>query len=138
MSLPPPAMNANSPHPALPAAERILPAAVLALCAILVMWEIWLAPIRQGGSWLALKALPLAIALPGLFRGRLYTRQWLSLLLPLYAAEGIVRAWTEPGRIRVLALAEIVFALVAFIAIMAAARAGKRAAAKAAAAGTSP
>ena len=62
-------MNANSPHPALPAAERILPAAVLALCAILVMWEIWLAPIRQGGSWLALKALPLAIALPGLFRG---------------------------------------------------------------------
>ena len=98
---------------------------MLALCAILVLWEIWLAPIRQGGSWLALKALALASALPGLFRGRLYTRQWLSLLLPLYAAEGIVRAWTEPGRIRVLALAEIVFALVAFIAIMAAARAGK-------------
>ena len=61
---------------------------------------------------------------------RLYTRQWLSLLLPLYAAEGIVRAWTEPGRVRVLALAEIALALVAFIAIMAAARAGKRAVAR--------
>jgi len=126
MSSPSPAMNAKSPNPAPRAFERILPAAVLALCAILILWEIWLAPIRQGGSWLVLKALPLAIALPGLFRGRLYTRQWLSLLLPLYAAEGIVRAWTEPGRVLVLAVAEIVLALVAFIAIMAAARAAKR------------
>lgn len=102
--------------------ERLLPATVLALAAILILWELWLAPIRQGGSWLALKALPLALALPGLFRQRLYTRQWLSLLLPLYAADGIVRAWTEPGRVRALAAAEIVLALVAFIAIMVVAR----------------
>ena len=102
--------------------ERLLPATVLALAAILILWELWLAPIRQGGSWLALKALPPALALPGLFRQRLYTRQWLSLLLPLYAAEGIVRAWTEPDRVRALAAAEIVLALVAFIAIMVVAR----------------
>ena len=119
MSFPSPATNGVSRHAALSATERILPAAVLALCGMLMLWEIWLAPIRLGGSWLALKALPLGLALPGLFRRSPYTRQWLSLLLPLYAAEGIVRAWTEPGRVRVLALSEIVLALAAFVAIMA-------------------
>jgi uncharacterized membrane protein len=63
--------------------------------------------------------------LPGLFRRVPYTRQWLSLLLPLYAAEGIVRAWTEPGRVRALALAEIALAVLAFVAIMAIARSGR-------------
>ena len=132
MNAPSPAMNRTSQKPAPPAIERILPAAVLALCAMLALWEIWLAPIRQGGSWLALKALPLCLALPGLYRRRPYTRQWLSLLLPLYAAEGIVRAWTEPGRIRVLALAEIVLAFAAFVAIMVTARRGRRSAGSAA------
>lgn len=130
MSVPSATMNGTSRKAALPAAERILPAAVLALCAMLVLWEVWLAPIRLGGSWLALKALPLGLALPGLLRRHLYTRQWLSLLLPLYAAEGIVRAWTEPGRIRVLAFAEIVLALVAFVAIMAAASGRRHSTAK--------
>lgn len=130
MSDPSPAMTAKSGKSALPAIGRILPAAVLALCAMLVLWELWLAPIRDDGSWLALKALPLGLALPGLFRRRPYTRQWLSLLLPLYATEGIVRAWTEPGRIRVLALAEIALVFVAFVAIMVATRHRPRPAAK--------
>jgi type IV pilus assembly protein PilE len=115
-------MNGATRKAAPPAVERALQAAVLALCAMLVLWEIWLAPIRHGGSWLALKALPLALALPGLFRGLPATRQRLSLLLPFYAAEGIVRAATEPGRIRVLALAEVALAVVAFVAIMVMAR----------------
>ncbi|MFS8086088.1 MAG: DUF2069 domain-containing protein [Acidobacteriota bacterium] len=122
MTKPASAMTAQSRMSVRPAMERILPAAVLALCAILALWELWLAPIRDGGSWLALKALPLGLALPGLFRRRPYTRQWLSLLLPLDAAEGVVRAWTEPGRIRALALAELVLVVVAFVAIMVAAR----------------
>jgi uncharacterized membrane protein len=96
-------------------ADRVLLGATLTLIGILILWEMWLAPVRPGGSWLALKALPLAVALPGLVARRVYTRQWLSLLLPLYAAEGIVRAWSEPGRIRALAAAEIVFAIVAFV-----------------------
>jgi uncharacterized membrane protein len=133
MSVPSATMSGASRKAALALAERILPAAVLALCAMLVLWEIWLAPIRLGGSWLALKALPLGLALPGLFRRRLYTRQWLSLLLPLYAAEGIVRAWTEPGPIRALALAEIVLALLPFVAIMAAVRGSRHFTAKVAA-----
>ena len=97
---------------------RLLNASVLCLLAVLVLWEMWLAPIRAGGSFLALKALPLAIALPGLLRGSRYTRQWLSLLLPFYAAEGIIRAFSEPGRVRLLASAEIALAAVAFAAIV--------------------
>lgn len=123
--MPAPEIQNKKRRVALPAWERVLPAAVLALCAILVLWETWLAPIPQGGFWLALKAVPLGCALPGLFRRVPYTRQWLSLLLPLYAAEGIVRAWTEPGRVRVLALAEITLAVLAFVAIMAIARGGR-------------
>lgn len=97
---------------------RLLNASVLCLFAVLVLWEMWLAPIRAGGSFLSLKALPLAIALPGLLRGNRYTRQWLSLLLPFYAAEGIIRAFSEPGRVRLLASVEIALAAVAFAAIV--------------------
>ena len=98
--------------------ERALNAAIVVLCAVLVLWETWLAPLRSGGSWLALKALPLALALPGLFGRRRYTRQWLSLLLPFYAAEGIVRAFSETGRVRILAVTELLLALVAFAAVL--------------------
>jgi uncharacterized membrane protein len=111
------------PSPALPGssvttellAGRALFAAIAALAGLLVLWELWLAPIRPGGSWLALKALPVAAALPGLARRNVRTAQWLSLLLPLYAAEGVVRAWSEPGRVRAFASAEIVLALIAFV-----------------------
>ena len=105
-----------------PLPERLLSGAVLALIGVLLLWELWLAPIRPGGSWLALKALPLCAALPGLFTRRNYTRQWLSLLLPLYVAEGVVRAWSETGRVRAFAAAEIVLALLAFALILGVAR----------------
>ena len=109
---------------------RMLLPVVLALAGLLVLWEVWLAPIRAGGSWLALKALPLALAVPGLRAGRTYTRQWLSLLLPFYLAEGIVRIASETGRVRLLAGAEILLALAAFGAILALARQARRAAAE--------
>ena len=95
-------------------ADRLLVATLVALAGLLVLWEAWLAPLRTGGSWLVLKALPLALALPGLARGRRYTAQWLSLLLPFYAAEGIVRAWSEAGRVPLLACGELALAVLAF------------------------
>lgn len=101
-----------------PGLSRILNASVVTLCLLLVLWELWLAPLREGGSWLALKALPLALAIPGLLRGSRYTRQWLSLLMPFYLAEGIVRAFSEPGRVRVVSFAEMGLALAAFVAIL--------------------
>lgn len=60
-------------------------------------WELCLAPLRPGGSALALKAVPLALALRGTWRRNLYTLQWASMLVLLYLAEGIVRGMTERG-----------------------------------------
>ena len=77
---------------------RATVAGLVALCALEVLWESLLAPVRPGGGWLALKALPLVLLVPGVARGDRKPRQWLALLLPWYAAEGIVRAWSETGR----------------------------------------
>jgi uncharacterized membrane protein len=67
------------------------------LTALCLAWEWRIAPLRPGGSALVLKALPLAAALPGVFRRRLYTFQWASMLVLLYFAEGIVRGMTDPS-----------------------------------------
>jgi uncharacterized membrane protein len=55
-----------------------------------IAWEAFWDPIREG-SWLWLKVLPLALALPGLWKGRVYTFQWMSLLVWLYVCEALVR-----------------------------------------------
>jgi uncharacterized membrane protein len=65
---------------------------LVALIVLCVLWEGWLAPLRPGGSWLVLKALPLMAAFPGLVKARRYTFQWLSMLVLLYLTEGVVRA----------------------------------------------
>jgi uncharacterized membrane protein len=58
-----------------------------------------------------LKAVPLLTPLFGLLRGRLYTFRWTPFLSLPYLCEGLVRAWTEHGAGRSLALAEIVLSL---------------------------
>jgi uncharacterized membrane protein len=63
--------------------------------------------LRPGGSLVALKALPLALPLPGVLRGRRYTYQWAAMLILAYFAEGLVRAWSETGISQLLAAAEI-------------------------------
>jgi len=83
-------------------------AGLLALC---VAWELWLPPLRPGGSLLALKAAPLALPLAGIYAGRRYTYQWASLLIFAYFAEGVVRAWSEAGLARALAGTEILLSL---------------------------
>ncbi|MGQ9724562.1 MAG: DUF2069 domain-containing protein [Tepidimonas sp.] len=70
---------------------------VLGLIVLGLAWELWLAPLRPGGSWWALKVLPLTLPLPGLLRHRMYTYRWLSLLVWLYFTEGVVRATSESG-----------------------------------------
>jgi uncharacterized membrane protein len=79
-----------------------------------VAWELWLAPLRPGGSLAALKALPLAIPLAGILGGRRYTYQWASMLILAYFAEGVMRAWSETGLSRSLALAEVALSLAFF------------------------
>jgi len=106
--------------------QRLAVAAVAALALLEVLWELWLAPLRPGGSWLALKALPLALLWPGLSRGAMKAGQWLALLLPLYVAEAIVRALTEGGRHRLVAWTATVLAGMAFVAVLASFRAARR------------
>ena len=97
-------------------------AALLALIALCVVWEGWLAPLRPGGSWMMLKALPPLPAVFGVLRGRRYTSQWLSMLSLLYFTEGVLRA-TDPGLTGVFALVEVFLAVVLFTSTMLHARA---------------
>jgi uncharacterized membrane protein len=112
-------------------------ASALALIALGLAWELWLAPTGRGT--LAIKVLPLVPALAGLLRNRLYTYRWLSLLVWLYFTEGAVRATSETGAGRLLAIAEVLLCLLLFAAcamhVRARLRAAKAAAAAAAAAG---
>jgi uncharacterized membrane protein len=86
---------------------------VSALIVLGLAWELWLAP--TGTGTLALKVLPLALCMMGLLRHRMYTFRVLSLLLWLYFMEGVVRAWSEAGTGRVLALIEVGLCLLVFV-----------------------
>ena len=67
-----------------------------------LLWELYIAPIRPGGSLLALKVMPLLLPLRGVLRGNLYTLQWAAMLILLYFMEGVVRAWSDPAPMSVL------------------------------------
>ena len=99
----------------------------LSLIALSLVWEIWLAPLRAGGSWLALKALPLALALRGLLRADAKTMQWALLLSLAFVLEGTVRVF-EPRPVRTLAAVELALALIFFAAAIIYLRPLKRAA----------
>lgn len=122
-----PLMNANPyPNPANRDAaapkSRAHTAAVAALClliAVSLAWELWLAPLRPGGSWLALKALPLCLPLAGILKGRVYTFQYSSLLVLPYFAEAVVRLFDAAAASRACAAAALVCSTVFFIACLA-------------------
>jgi uncharacterized membrane protein len=110
---PPPALAA----PALPDLGRSLLAVRVSLVALIVLclaWELWLAPTGRGT--LAVKVLPLLIALPGAWRGRTYTLRWLSLAVWLYVTEGLVRATSEGGPGQWLAVGETLLGVAVFVA----------------------
>lgn len=87
---------------------------VVALILLCVTWELWLAPTGRGS--LALKAVPLLLALPGLWRYRMYTFRWLSLLVWLYCGEGLVRVTSARPLEPLLAVAEIALSVTVFAA----------------------
>jgi uncharacterized membrane protein len=108
------------------AAYVVTTACLIALIFLGLAWELWLAPVRPGGSLLALKILPLLAPLFGILRGKVYTYQWTSMLILAYFAEGAVRAWSDRGMSAHLALAETALALVCFTACIAYVRAARR------------
>ncbi len=60
-----------------------------------LLWEIVVAPLHPGGSWMALKAAPLLIPLAGVIKRDVYTLQWSSMVILLYFTEGVVRAYSD-------------------------------------------
>jgi uncharacterized membrane protein len=89
---------------------------LLGLIVLGLAWELWLAPLRPGGSWLVLKVLPLCLPLAGLMRHRMYTYRWVSLMVWLYFTEGVVRAWSDRGLSAQLALLEAILCVALFVA----------------------
>ncbi len=89
-------------------------ASVLGLIVLGLAWELFLAPLQPGGSWLALKALPLCIPLAGLLKNRMYTYRWVSLVVWLYFTEGVVRAYGDRPPSNYLAMVEIALCLMLF------------------------
>jgi uncharacterized membrane protein len=86
-------------------------ASLVTLIVLCLAWELWLAPLRPGGSWLALKVVPLLGAVPGVLKARLYTLRWAMMLVLAYFTEGVVRAYAEHGTIALLATIEIILSL---------------------------
>ena len=91
---------------------------LLALIVLSLLWELWLAPLHHGGSWLVFKVVPLLLPVPGILKGRRYTYQWASMLILFYFIEGVVRMFSNTGIAAALARVETGLALVFFLAAM--------------------
>ena len=89
---------------------------LMGLIVLSVAWELFLAPLRPGGSWLVLKALPLCIPLAGLLKNKMYTYRWVSLMVWLYFTEGAVRAYSDRAPSNYYAMVEVVLCCVLFVA----------------------
>ena len=95
--------------------QLIASVSLVALIALCLVWEGWLAPLRPGGSWLILKAVFLLPPLFGIFRGKRYTYKWLSLFIQFYLLEGALRATSDVGMSQWLAMAETLLAAIIFV-----------------------
>jgi len=91
---------------------------LIALIFLCLAWELWLAPLRPGGSWLVLKAVLLLLPLMGILKGRRYTYQWSSMFILIYFTEGVMRAWSDGGLSARLGMVEVVLTVVFFFAVI--------------------
>ena len=128
-----PTPPAATPSAAVQATRAVAVCSLLALIALGLAWELWLAPLRPGGSWLAIKVLPLLLPLPGLLKNRMYTYRWVALFVWLYFVEGVVRASGDRPPGNHLALLQIAVCLVLFAACTLHVRLRQRSAQRAAA-----
>ena len=106
----------NTPSSEVASTRLVAVGSLLGLILLGLMWELYLAPLRPGGSWLALKVLPLCIPLAGLLKNRMYTYRWVSLMVWLYFTEGVVRGYSDRTPGNLLALIEVLLCLSLFAA----------------------
>ena len=105
--MPPPAAAAPAtPSPAVRATRSVAVASLLALFALCLAWELWL----------ALKALPLLLPLPGLLRLRMLSYRKTALFIWLYFVEGVVRATSDRAPSAWYAWGEVLLTIVLFAA----------------------
>jgi uncharacterized membrane protein len=97
--------------------QLLATAAFVDLFILCVCWEWFISPLRPGGSWLILKGVPLLFAIPGIWKGNVYTMQWASMLILLYITEGLVRI-LETGLNFWMALLETILATTAFVCLL--------------------
>ena len=97
--------------------QLIAAAAFVDLFILCVCWEWLISPLRPGGSWLILKGIPLLFAIPGIWKGNVYTMQWASMLILLYVTEGLVRI-LETGANFWLAALETLLATIGFVCLL--------------------
>jgi uncharacterized membrane protein len=95
----------------------IASAGIVDLILLCVAWEWFISPLRPGGSWLILKALPLVLMLPGVWHANVYTMQWSSMLILIYTTEALVRI-SETGWNVWLAIIELILSVTVFIALL--------------------
>ena len=91
--------------------------AFIDLFILCVAWEWFISPLRPGGSWLILKGVPLLFAIPGIWKGKVYTMQWASMLILLYITEGLVRI-LETGANFWMAIVETALATTGFVCLL--------------------
>ncbi|MEZ2721053.1 DUF2069 domain-containing protein [Paenalcaligenes hominis] len=102
-----------------PILYRLAALSLVGLIILCLAWELFIAPIRPGGSYLALKVLPLLLPLRGVLKGNVYTLQWSSMLMLLYFMEGVTRAWSDPNPLSVqMACIEIVLSFTFYVCAM--------------------
>ena len=117
-----PSENTTAPSSSTPSTPTVNLTRYLAVGSLLglivlgIAWEMWIAPLRPGGSSLVLKVLPLFIPLAGLLKNRMYTYRWVSLMVWFYFTEGVVRAYSDRPPSSYCALVEVLLCLTLFAA----------------------
>ncbi|MBB1075963.1 DUF2069 domain-containing protein [Rhodoferax sp. 4810] len=113
MNAPTPPLQ-NQPSSSVALTRYLAVGSLLGLILLGLAWELVLAPVRPGGTLLALKVLPLCFPLIGLLKNRMYTHRWVTLLVWLYFTEGVVRAYSDKPPSNYLAMIEIALCLLLF------------------------
>lgn len=91
---------------------------LILLIMLTLAWELWLAPLREGGSLLVMKAVGLLFPLMGILKRRLYTYQWSSMFILAYLTEGIMRGWADQGLSQSLAWGETLLSTLFFLSVL--------------------
>ena len=104
---------ARSPDAVVRASQIIALALLVSLVLLHLVRELWLAPTGRG-TLLVLTLPPLLLCVRGMLLHRMYTFRWLSLLIWLYVALAALRATTETGLPRTLAVLELLLCTLLF------------------------